>query len=134
MPTADADRRAIRQVVQEINDVWRNGKTADLNRYFHANMVIVGPGCQEFGRGRDACVRSYEEFVRSAVIREYTESEPAIDVWGNTAVASYSWKMAYEQKGTLSREQGHDQFVFTREPDGWRAVWRMVTFGPQTAG
>jgi uncharacterized protein (TIGR02246 family) len=131
VPATDADRRAIRQVVQEISDAWRNGKTADLNRIFHADMVIVGPEYQVFCRGREACVRSYEDFIRSAVIHEYTESEPAIEIWGNTAAATYSWKMAYEQKGTVSREQGNDQFVFTREPDGWRAVWRMLTFAPQ---
>jgi uncharacterized protein (TIGR02246 family) len=133
VPTPDADRRAIRHIIQEINTAWRSGHTTDLNRYFHADMVIVGPGYQEFGRGREACVRSYEDFIRSAVIHECTESEPAIHVWGDTAVASYSWKMTYEQKGTVSREHGHDQVVFTREPDGWKAVWRMVTFAPQQA-
>jgi len=131
VPTADADYRAIRQLVQQINDAWRSGETADLNRYFHTDMVIVSPGFQALTRGRVACVRSYEDFVRNAVIHEYSESEPTIDVWGDTAVATYGWKMAYEQKGTVSREQGHDQFVFAREPDGWRAVWRMLTFGPQ---
>ena len=126
-----AERQTIRQCVRDINDAWRTGNTADLNRLFHADMVIVGPGYQELGRGRETCVRSYEDFVRSAVIHEYTESEPGIEVWGNTAVATYAWKIAYEQKGMVSREQGHDQFVFTREPDGWRAVWRMLTVAPQ---
>ena len=136
MPSANAEseREKIRQLLRAINDAWRNGNTPELNRHFHADMVIVSPGYEELARGREVCVRSYEDFIRSAKVHEYSESEPAINIWGNTAVASYSWKMAYEQKGMVSREHGHDQFVFTREPDGWQAVWRMVTFAPQQAG
>lgn len=127
---ADADRRMIRRIVGEMNHAWRNGNTVELDRYFHADMVIVGPGYQELTRGRETCVRSYADFLGSARIHETSETERAIDVWGDTAVASYGWTMTYEQNGQLARETGHDQFVFTREPDGWRAVWRTVTFTP----
>jgi hypothetical protein len=35
-------------------------------------------------------------------------------VSGDTAVATFGWEIAYEMKGTLSRDTGHDLFVFAR--------------------
>jgi ketosteroid isomerase-like protein len=129
-PAKTDDREAVRQLVRDINRAWRSGRTDDLNRYFHDDMVIVAPGFAQCCEGRAACVASYAEFVSQAKIHDYRESEPDIDFWGDTAVASVSWDIEYEMKGTVSRETGRDVFVFARESGTWRAVWRTMLLGP----
>ena len=49
-----------------------------------------------------------------------------IDVWGNTAVATYRYEIAYEMGGQLYQEMGQDLFVFVRDGGRWRAVWRTL--------
>ncbi|HLG17202.1 MAG TPA: nuclear transport factor 2 family protein [Blastocatellia bacterium] len=129
LPRNDAE--VIAQLIQRINDAWMNGRSAELTEYFHDNIVIVPPDFQGRVQGKAACIASYEEFSRQAVVLEYKQSEPTVDVWGTTAVAAYSWEMAYELNGTTSRESGWDVFVLTREDDTWRAVWRTLMSSPQ---
>jgi hypothetical protein len=109
-----------------INQAWVQGRFEELNECFHENMMIVGPGFQAMGKGREACIRSYREFSAAAVVHEYNEREPTIDVWANTAVAVYGWEIVYEIKGQRSRESGQDLFVFAREEGVWRTVWRAM--------
>ena len=120
----------VRQVLERINGSWRSGQLDQLGDCFHPDMVIVGPGYQELARGRDACVASYRAFLRDCLVRAYRESKLDVREWGGVAVATYAWEMDYEQGGRLHREVGTDLFVFERQDEGWRAVWRAVTFSP----
>jgi uncharacterized protein (TIGR02246 family) len=117
----------LRQLIQNISKAWQAGQPEKLREFFHEDMVIVGPAYQEMGAGREACIQSYSDFLRKAVIHAYKEAEPVVRVWTTTGVASYHWEMTYEMKGQVSREQGMDLFVCQRQPDRWLAVWRAVT-------
>jgi hypothetical protein len=132
-PTAPNDHEDLRRLLKRINDAWRQGRAGELGEYFHEDMVIVGPGLQPLGKGREVCVKSYQDFAQSATILDYKDSDPAIEVWGDTAVASFGWEITYEMKSQTSRDVGQDLFVFRRENHTWRAVWRAVLFSPQPA-
>jgi uncharacterized protein (TIGR02246 family) len=124
------DREAVRSLIQRINDTWRQGHPEELAEYFHPDMVTVLPGFSGHVEGRAACVQSYVDFLGSATVHEYAESDHHIDVWGDTAVASYRFVMTWEMGGKHYREAGHDLFVFSREHGHWRAVWRTLQSAP----
>jgi len=121
-----SERDRIREVLEGINRAWVEGRVRELETYFHEDMVIVGPDLRVLGHGREACIRSYEEFVRQAAVAEFGEEGFEIGVWGHAAVASYRFEICYEVGGKTLRESGRDLFVLAREDDRWRAVWRMV--------
>lgn len=128
-----ADIKAeVRQALAGITDAWRQGRPETLMAFFHDRMVIVGPGLKELCRGRDACVRSYVDFLSSAEVLEYEESNHTIEVWGDTAVATYDWRIDWRSGEKIARERGQDEFVFLREEEHWRAIWRAVLFSPET--
>jgi hypothetical protein len=137
MPSGEEtnDRDEIRLLLGKINDAWLKGIPDELPRVlgecFHDDMVVKGPDFQEAGRGKEACIRSYEDFLRQATVRECRLSEAAIDLSGNAAVATYSWEMTYGLGGQDYHESGHDLFVFTREDGKWLAVWRAVLVSPR---
>jgi hypothetical protein len=120
----------IRRLLVRINDAWLKGTPENivpaLSECFHEEVVMRGHGLAEVGRGREACAKSYEDFVRSATIRDWTMSEPAIDVWGDTATATYSWELAYEMNSQTYHDTGHDIFVFGREQGRWFVVSRLL--------
>lgn len=116
----------IRQLLKNINDAWVKGHPEELGEYFHEDMVIVGPGFRGGGRGKRACVESYKDFTSHATIREFKESDHAIDIWSDTAVASYQFEIDYEMNSEEHRDSGYDLFVFVRERGNWRAVWRTI--------
>ncbi len=120
----------IRKLLGEINDAWTSGHAeelpAALDRCFHERIVFRGPDLRELARGKQACIRSYEDFVRNAKVLGWEFSDPLINMCGDTAVATYDWNVSYEMNGHEQRESGHDLFVFSRESGQWLAVWRAV--------
>ncbi len=81
--------------------------------------------------GRQACVESYREFMEQATIQRCEEGTPVVDVWGDIAVATYRWSMAWTAEGVLNQDAGHDILVLRRDEFGgaavWRVVWRAIT-------
>jgi uncharacterized protein (TIGR02246 family) len=126
MPSANSDHEAIRLLVKKINEAWVGGRPETLAEYFHPDMVIVAPRFQGVETGRDACVKSYADFVGQARVHEYLEGAPSIDVWNDTAVATYRYDITYEMDSTVFRESGWDLFVFSRDRGRWLAVWRTL--------
>jgi ketosteroid isomerase-like protein len=124
------EQTEVRDLVKQINQAWLSGKVAELNSYFHDDMVIKGPAFQELCRGRAACVKSYEEFLAQAKVLDYKEAPPAVDMFGRMAVALCPWEMTYALAGKQYRETGHDTLVFTRETGRWLVVWRLMLVDP----
>ncbi len=120
----------IRKLLGVINDAWTSGRPEEistaLDQCFHEQIVFRGPDLRELARGKQGCIRSYEDFVRNAKVLGWEFSDPLINMCGDTAVATYDWKVSYEMGGQQLRESGHDLFVFSRESGQWLAVWRAV--------
>ncbi len=121
------DTEEIWQLVQRLNDAWaKPGSPEDLASFFREDIVMVNPDFIQRTEGRDACVASYQDFCRQAAIRDFKISNPGIDVFENTAIATYSYEITYEMGGELFNDTGRDVFVFVRENDRWQAVWRTM--------
>lgn len=125
------DREEVEGFIREINGAWVGGRPGDLKGYFHEDMVIFAPGFEMKGEGREACLKSYEDFVSQATVDEFKETDMVIDLWGNTAVATYRFEVSYKINGQKYRDFGRDLFVLIREDGRWWAVWRtMITPSP----
>lgn len=118
------DREQVRATLDAINDAWLNDRLDDLPRYLHPDVVFVPPGHHLRLTGRDACVQSYRDFLAAARLNEIMAHEPAIDVFGDTAVAMYRFDADWVMDNQRYRESGYDLFVFTRTDDGWLASFR----------
>ena len=120
------------QIIQAINDAWLKGHAEDLMDYFHDDMVIVTPDGKEQGRGKVVCIESYKGFSAMAIIKEFKDTDPAIVVYGNTAIASYTFKMTYEMNNESFNDMGRDIYVLNREKGKWLTVWRTIfPIGPE---
>ena len=120
----------IREVVRGITAAWREGRIGDLHRFYRPDVVFVQPGFSARLEGRDACVDSYREFLSVAVVHDYAEEEPAIDVLGDAAVVNTRYEVDYELEAARHRETGHDVLVLVRDESGWRVAWRTLVPGP----
>ena len=114
------------QLVQRMNDSWAKDGADDLASFFREDIVMVNPDFTHRTEGRDACVASYQDFRKQATIRDFKITNPGIDVFGNTAIATYSYEIQYEMGGERFNDTGRDIFVLVRENDRWQAVWRTM--------
>jgi hypothetical protein len=113
-------------ITQEINDCWVRGRTEDLEKHFHTDIVFVAPGFQQRLEGRAACVDSFRDFCASATVHDFRTSGPSVDVFGETAVATYSFEIEYGLGSESFSESGRDMWVFVRDQERWLAVWRTI--------
>ncbi len=125
------DQEQIRSLVSRINEAWLKGHTERLNECFHDDAVVKGPDLQEMARGREACVKSYADFIRMAIVKEFQAFEPVIDVFSNVAVVTSPWEIGYRMNDRDYHESGRDLLVFIREDGGWQVVWRTVLLSSQ---
>jgi hypothetical protein len=129
----EESRQAVTEVMQTLSRLsaaWRERRYENLTQFFAHDMVFTFPGFGGRLEGVSAIIASYREFMDRVTLTAYVEATPAVDVWGETAVASFGWEMAWLVGDVPNHERGHDVFVFRREAPGapWRAVWRTMTF------
>jgi len=122
----------VARTLAALSAAWRERRYDDLRDVLAEDMVFALPGFGGRLEGASAVVASYREFMERATLTAYEESPPTVDVWGETAVASFRWEMAWLAGGVPNRGAGHDVFIFRRAGPGapWRAVWRTMSFEP----
>jgi len=128
--TAEDARAELRAVLRKLSAAWQTRRFDELAALFDENIVMVLPAFSGRIEGREAVVDSYREFMESAAVSDYEEDLPTIDVWGDTAIASYHWEMTWIGRGKAETAAGYDAFAFLRNDDdggSWRAVWRTMS-------
>ena len=97
-PEPDA-QEAVRKVIHDINAAWINGHPENIAGRLHEHVVMIQPGFRGRAAGREASVNSYRDFCDQATIHDFKQSDPEIDVFGSTAVATYRFEIPYEIGG-----------------------------------
>jgi hypothetical protein len=132
--TAADPKEVVLAVLARISAAWQERRYDELAGCFDERIVLAAPGFIARLEGRDAVVHSYREFMERVSISQYKESIPTVDVWGDTAVATFHWEMAWDAAGTPNHDAGHDVFVLRHVgQNDWRAVWRTMTLDRQQA-
>ena len=123
----------VRSVLARVTQAWLHHPPEEfpeaMGSLWHDDASIVVLGVQEMARGRAACVRTYQDFVRQATVEESRLSEPTVRVWNGTAVATGRWEMTYALDGERLSESGHEAFALVRTNTGWQIVWRAIVPG-----
>jgi ketosteroid isomerase-like protein len=127
-----AGEAAVHDQLARINDAWQHlhgdAMTAALNACFAEDVVIRGPNFAFISKGRPFAVQSYQDFVAQSEVKAFAAEDAAIDISGDTAIATYAWQMTYTLAGQEYTEQGHDLFVFSKKAEGWLVIWRTLLF------
>jgi general stress protein 26 len=100
-----------------------------LNPYFHDDVVMVSPGLATHAKGRDICLKSYEDACSQMKFHKLDASDEHIDVYGNTAVACYKYECIWEFQGKKFDDTGHEILVFIRNDKDWQIAWRTLIPG-----
>ena len=120
------EQREIWDLVRRSNRAWLAGAAHEVGSLFEEGAVLIAPRLQGRVDGREAIVRSYEDYVHHARTHAFEELEHQVDVFGDTAVATYRFSVRYTINGEEGEhdEVGQEILVFRRGPGGWKVVWR----------
>jgi uncharacterized protein (TIGR02246 family) len=120
------EQREIWELIRRSNRAWQAGAVHEVADLFADDAVLVAPRLQGTVAGRDAIVRSYEDYVHHARTHAFEELEHRINVFGDTAVATYRFSVRYTMEGEDAEhdETGQEVLVLRRGPGGWKVIWR----------
>ena len=127
----DKAKREVLQTLRELNDCWTKSDGKDLVHYFHEKMVAVTPTDRLRREGRAACVAGWVGFAHYAKIHHWREIDPKIEIFGDTAIASYYFDMSFDMGGQTIQMGGRDLFTFVKENGKWWAVADQFSPYPQ---
>ncbi len=126
MSSCSEAKKEIENVLKNINKSWTQGRPKELEKYFHNDIVIQGPGFQNGIKGKSDCVKHYEDFSIHTNIKNYKGSEYVVNIWDKTAVASYKFDVEFESDGKIRKESGHELYTFLKKANVWKAVWNTI--------
>ena len=118
-------------ILRSLNDTWTKENPDDLKKYFHRDMVAITGTDRERIEGGEACVASWSAFSKAAKIHHWKETDPKIQLYGNTAVVTYYFDMSFDMGGQTIEMGGRDMFVFVKEDGKWWAVADQFSAYPQ---
>lgn len=123
-PAVTQNAGKLRKLVESMNDTWLNGNTDDMDRYFHKQVVMIEPGTNRKIRGREMMIESYRQFLESSQVSDFRIKDITIDVFEDTAVVLYTFRIHYRVETTNFDEDGTEILVFHRHNNRWLIVWR----------
>jgi len=106
-----------------INKLWAvDNKPEKLRNYFHPEMVAFTGGKRNRIEGRDTCVAAWKSFADAAMIYAWRETDPKIQIYGNSAIATYYYEITFDLNGKRYEEGGRDLLVLVRKNGKWLVV------------
>src|SRR6267378_577384 len=90
------------ELVRRSNRAWVSGAAHEVAALFDEAAVMIAPGLQGRVEGRDAIVRSYEDYIHHARTHSFEEEEHSIDVFCVLAVVTYLFAIRF----TFNNEDG----------------------------
>lgn len=118
----DSLHREIWQTVRAMNATWTKGDPSELVNYFHRDMVAVTATDRYRREGGAACIAGWKGFAEAAAIYHWEEIDPCIRVYGDAAVVTYYFEIAYAMNGRTIEMRGRNMFFLIRENGRWWAV------------
>jgi ketosteroid isomerase-like protein len=125
------DEYEVWETLRNLNDAWTKSDGRMLVEFFHKDMVAITPIDRNRREGRENCLAGWLGFLTMARVHHWKEIDPKIQLFGNTAIVTYYFDMAYETGGEMVKTGGRDMFVFVKEDGKWWAVADQFSPYPQ---
>ena len=114
------------QVIKSINQSWLKGKTGDIAGFLHKDIVTTDSLLNVLIKGKDDCIKSYDDFNADAKTHRYKEKDFIVNTFGATATVQYTFEISYTMHCKEYNETGKDYYVLTNEKGKWLVVWRIM--------
>lgn len=122
--TKVSQSKQIEILIERLNDCWLNDKLENLDMFFHKQVVMLQPGTNKKVIGREAMIESYRDFIETSEVSDFRINDMAIDVFEDTAVVFYTFRIHYHVETTSYDESGSEILVLHNHNDRWIIVWR----------
>ena len=115
----------IEELIRQLNHCWIHKQFEEMEPFFHKEVVLHQPENTNKMTGREQLIESYWQFMQEAEVSDFKVRDMDIEVFENTAVAYYTFRIHYSVENTQYDETGSEMLVFNLHKNHWVIVWRM---------
>ena len=119
MTFTDEKKNEVWQFLRALNDAWTKADGETLPEYFHPRMVAITPVGKLRIKGAAKCLEGWQQFARSNTIHSWREDDPDIELFGDTAVATYYYVMDVTMGSKRLTLSGRDMLTVRKENGRW---------------
>lgn len=121
--------KEIERVVEHLFENWMTKQFDKLEQYFHSHVVMIEPGTNHRLMGAEQIIENYRDFVEEAEVYHYSITELLVDLFEETGVAHFTYRVNYSVEDTRYDESNTDILVFRKHNRHWQIVWRTQMLG-----
>ena len=115
----------IEELIRQLNHCWIHKQFEEMEPFFHKEVALHQPENTNKMTGREQLIESYWQFMQEAEVSDFKVRDMDIEVFENTAVAYYTFRIHYSVENTQYDETGSEMLVFNLHNNHWVIVWRM---------
>jgi len=90
--------------------------------FFNKNIVCFSSTQHERVAGRAGLRRTFEYYLKEADKVQYRITQPTVQVYGDTAIASFYWTVTLTSGGKRRQIDGRGSHVLVNEKGSWKIV------------
>ncbi|MEW6194926.1 MAG: hypothetical protein AB1521_07215 [Bacteroidota bacterium] len=122
------EKKIIEDYVHKIILAWLEDRIEEVDELIDNKITFCSSvGSRKYSGKSQFKEYLYDSLINKKVIR-YNEEDFSIHTDGITATAHYKFIMEYQQNNKNVIESGRDFFLFKREMENWKLVWRSIYY------
>lgn len=114
--------QSILAIEKELVRDFNAGKTNDLLAHFHPKVVGFSSTQQQRISGRAAMRKTFDYYSQASSKLKYSIVRPQVQVFGDTAVATFTWTVELGAGRPRHTIHGRGSHVFVRDGGKWQIV------------
>jgi ketosteroid isomerase-like protein len=119
MATAE---KQILEIERQQADAFNQGDVKKALEFFDKEIVCFSSTRHERITGRAALRRTFEYYLKEADKVQYCITNPQIQVYGDTAIASFYWTVTLMSGSKRHKIEGRGSHVFIHRNGEWKIV------------
>jgi hypothetical protein len=123
-----SERKIIADHVHEIILAWLEDRIEEVEEFIEDNIIVCTSVDSRKYSGRSEFRECLQKSLVNKKIIRYDEEDFSIHIDELTATVHYKFFMEYQQNGKSVSESGRDFFLFKREKEKWKLVWRSIYY------
>lgn len=120
------DKKKIEDYVHRIILSWLENRIDDVYELIDDNIEVSTSIDSRKYSGKSELREFFQTYLVNKKIIRYDEEDFSIHIDRLTAIAHYKFTLEYMQSKEKVIESGRDFFLFTKEKERWKLVWRSI--------
>lgn len=122
------EKKIINESVHKIILAWLEDRIEDVDELLDDNITICSPKDLKKCYGKLEFKECLQNILVNKKIIRYDEEDFSIHIDEWTATVHYKFIIEYQQNKENVIESGRDFFLFKREKEKWKLVWRSIYY------